>query len=108
MLVRRSDGAVHSCAHRYCIDYAEPLCFVLCPSPGTEERMHQNFTPWMCDDDEGMCLSCHCETWADDRVAGKWTYIRLDIFGNQHDEELVFDNGHYLAHALAMLPWQVN
>jgi hypothetical protein len=109
ILVRRSDGAVHSFAHRYCIENAELLCVSFrYGGDGVGEGTHQNFTPWMCDDGKGMCLSCHCEMWADDRVAGKWTHIRLEMFGYRHEEELVFDNGHYLAHALAMLPWRVN
>jgi hypothetical protein len=118
ILVRRSDGAVYNMAHRYIMDNAVDggVSF----GPNREFEDEPPLTPWIrllhtnggtLDLETRLRCNCFMRSEGNGDTA-RWKHICMDMCGIRFDgeerlEDLYFENAHYLAHALAMLPWKL-
>ena len=116
ILVRRSDGAVYNMAHRYIMDNAFDggVSF----GPNREFEDEPPLTPWiqLLHTNGGTLdletrLRCNCFMWSEGNGdTARWKHICMVMYGIRSDgeeQDLYFENAHYLAHALAMLPWKL-
>jgi len=128
VLVRISDGAMHHLAHRHhhwLDNWNDTIAF----NPDEDDVQPEvrflvkfcenlalsddtcNITPWFTDDViNGTYLNFDCEMTAVGYDGARWNHfcLRMWATADQGNTDVYFDNAHYMAHALAMLPWTLN